>query len=368
MSETAYQEPDLLDGLPAPRETLHAFGLTESEQILLSAYQSGRMHHAWLLNGLKGIGKATLAFRFARFIMAYPDPFAPDVQNATSLDLPEGDPTASKVAAGGHPNILHLHRPWDEKAKRFKTVLTVDEVRRTTRFFGQTAGESGWRIAIVDSADEFNTSAANAILKILEEPPQRTLFLMISHLPGRLLPTIRSRCRRLNLAPLSDEALLEALNAYDLTGHASGHDVQLAANLSDGSLRRAMEMLASGGIDIYRAMLDLLANLPNLDGAALHNFAEKVSAAADKQHYILFFDLLEDWIARRIRMESEPGLPAGDATQFDTQQSLHMLATWTKVWEKIANNLRLAESLNLDRKQVILQAFADLAGATRSTR
>ncbi len=196
-----------------PETATDWYGAPGAEEALLRSYRSGRMHHAWLLSGAKGIGKATLAFRFARFVLANPDSSA--VSPAAGLAIDPQSRAFRQVAAGAHPNLLVLRRPWDEQGKRYRTELTVGEVRRIQSFFGTTAGEKGWRICIVDTADELNISAANALLKMLEEPPENGLFLLISNRPGQLLPTIRSRCHRLDLKPLSDQAVRQALAAHE---------------------------------------------------------------------------------------------------------------------------------------------------------
>src|SRR5262245_41519500 len=171
---------DRVEGWPAPEERADWFGDAAAEQALLEAYRSRRIHHAWLIGGEKGIGKATLAYRFARFVLAHPDPTSRDVVAARDLSVPADHPAFRKVAARAHPNLLILDRPWDFENKRFRTQLLVDEIRKTVAFFGTTGGEDGWRVAIVDPADDMNDNAANALLKILEEPPRRGLFLMTS--------------------------------------------------------------------------------------------------------------------------------------------------------------------------------------------
>jgi DNA polymerase-3 subunit delta' len=202
--------------LPHQRNVLIGHGETETS--LLEAYRSERLHHAWILGGPKGIGKATLAFRYRQVCSgAIRTGSGRKRRWLQDLSVPEDHPVVRQVAAGGHPNILHLRRPWDDKGKRFKADLPVDEVRRTVSFFGTTASARAWRVCIVDAADDMNASSANALLKILEEPPERCLFLVLSHAPGRLLPTIRSRCRRLDLAPLSETDIANGLR--DLAGH-----------------------------------------------------------------------------------------------------------------------------------------------------
>ena len=199
------------DDIPLPRETSVLFGHAAAEQALLTAYKSGRVPHAWLIGGEPGIGKATLAYRFARFVLAHPDPQAPDVQTADSLAVDPEHPLARRIAAQAQGDLLSLERITNEQTGKLYTVIRVDDVRRTVAFFGSTAGEGGWRIAIVDAVDDLAREGANALLKVLEEPPARALLLLVSHAPGRELPTIRSRCRRLLLRPLSPDDVARAV-------------------------------------------------------------------------------------------------------------------------------------------------------------
>src|SRR5262245_60289022 len=226
-----------------PRQTTSFFGHGGAEQVLLEAYRSGRFPHAWLIGGPPGIGKATLAYRMARFVLAHPDARAPEVRSATSLAMPEDDRTVRRIAAQGHPDLLVLERVVNEKTGKLYTVIRVDDVRRTVPFFGSTAGEGGWRIAIVDTADELQyPQAANALLKILEEPPPNALLLLISHAPARLLPTIRSRCRRLILRPLAQADVARGAAAA-LGRSAAAPELEEASSLAEGSVGRALTLL-----------------------------------------------------------------------------------------------------------------------------
>src|SRR5215216_5419336 len=192
-----------------PRETGALFGHREAEMALLNAYRSGRIPHAWLIGGPQGIGKATLAYRMARFVLANSRPMAPSVQHAETLALDPDEPVARQITAGSHGGLLALERGLNDRGV-LRTVITVDETRETISFFGSTAAVDGWRVCIVDTVDELNPNAANALLKILEEPPQQSLFLLVSHAPARALPTIQSRCRKLPLRALSTEDVVRA--------------------------------------------------------------------------------------------------------------------------------------------------------------
>jgi DNA polymerase-3 subunit delta' len=350
---------DRVEGWPAPEERADWLGDPAIERILLDAYRSGRIHHAWLIGGPKGIGKATLAYRFARFVFAHPEPASPAVAAATNLSVPPDYPAARKVAGRSHPNLLILERAINEETGRFRTELTVAEIRRTVSFFGSTGGEPGWRIAIIDPGDDMNPSSANALLKVLEEPPARSLFLVVSHAPGRLLPTIRSRTRRLELAPLPPETIARALREGGEDADES--DLMLAALLAEGSLRRAILLLEEGGVETYRALCALLAGLPNLNVEGAHSFADNVSRRGDDDAYYGFLDLMRGWLDRRVRLESEPesGIPLSRAA------AAAPLESWAEVWENVRRLSDDTDEYNLDRKRTVLQILMSLARATR---
>jgi DNA polymerase-3 subunit delta' len=349
---------DQVEGWPAPEEQPAWFGDPSAERTLLDAYRGGRIHHAWLIGGPRGIGKATLAYRFARFVLAHPDPDAAEVVEAHDLAVPADHPAFRKVAARAHPNLLVMERAYDEQNKRFRTELTVPEIRRTVSFFGSTAGERGWRIAIVDAADDMNASAGNALLKVLEEPPARSLFLIVTHAPGRALATIRSRSRRLDLAPLTPEAISAALRG---NGTADEATIPLASSLAEGSLRRAIVLAGGDGIEVYRRLTALLTGLPDLDVAAAHDFADSVSRRGDEDAWIGFNDLVAGWLNRRVRGEPEPDSAAALAPVV----SRTPLERWAEVWENLRRSSAMADTLNLDRKRTVLSILMSLARATR---
>jgi DNA polymerase III subunit delta' len=351
---------DSLDGWPPPEAQSLWYGDGSAERTLLDAYRGGRMHHAWLIGGPKGIGKATLAYRFARFAFAHSNPGSAAVAAAANLAVPEDHPAFRRVAGRAHPNLLALERPWKEDRKRFLTELTVDEIRRTVAFFGSTSGEGGWRIAIVDPADEMNPSAANALLKVLEEPPARSLFFIISHTPGRLLPTIRSRCRRLDLPPLGAETIETAIRDNG-DGDLDAEDIALAAVLAQGSLRGAILLLQEDGIDTYRAFARLAATAPDVDVAAMHALADRVSGRTADDAYYGFIDMVRAWLGRRVRGEAEPTPDTAPSAAIRAAS----LARWAEVWEKVTASSTEAEDLNLDRKQVVLSILMSLSRAAR---
>jgi DNA polymerase-3 subunit delta' len=333
---------------PHPRETTAWFGHAEAEQALLAAYRGGRIPHAWLIGGAAGIGKATLAYRMARFVFAHPDPSRPAVQTATSLAVDPAHPAVRRIAARGHPDLLVLERSEGDSGA-LRTVITVDEVRRTIGFFGRTAGEGGWRVCIVDAADELQyPQGSNALLKVLEEPPPRALFLLVSHAPGRLLATIRSRCRHLGLRPL--ETADVALAAAAALGRAENDaDILAAAAVADGSAGRAVQMLGGPGLKVRERVGALLAGLPAVDPLALHALGDLL-VRADQQSFATFVDAVRDWLSAQLA--GGAGEPA-------------RLAQMAEVWEKLNRAARDVEVFNLDRKPMVFATFGLLADAAR---
>ena len=364
-----------------PRKNPELLGHREAEGILADAFGSGRLAHAWLISGPQGIGKATLAYRFARFVFAGgggtgagPELFGGDGGAApeSPLYLAPEHPVFRRVASGGHTDLKAVVPTVNEKTGKLRTEIIVDDVRSVGRFFSLTAGEGGWRVAIIDKADEMNASAANALLKILEEPPQRSLLLLVSDNPGRLLPTIRSRCRKLALQPLSGD-LVATLTAASLPGLDAG-DAPLLAHLAEGSPGRAMALAAEGGLGLYRDMTGLLATLPDLDVGALHAFGARLGKSGAEDSFRMAGGLLRWWLARLIRSAAGGGHGTGAEAGFPAEEEALMgrlgraggLDRWLEVWEKINHLLASTEPAHLDRKQVVLNVFLTLENAVRS--
>jgi DNA polymerase-3 subunit delta' len=332
----------VLDGAIEPAANTRLFGHEQAEDFLAGAYRSGRIHHAVLIEGPEGIGKATLAFRFARHVLDHPDPASAP---ATLADGDPNSPTFRQIVAGASHHVLHLTRPIDEKTGRVKSAVTVDEVRRAGRLFSQTTGTGGWRIIIVDPADDLNRSAANAILKMLEEPPRRSLFLVVSHAPGKLLPTIRSRCLTLRLNPLSSEALAAAVAHLPAASTVSPADLQKIIARADGSVARALMMISYGGLDILQAYEKALAN--GGDRKAIHALSDLLTAKDREEAFQFFCDHVERALAERAREAALQG-------QLERADALARLATRT------GEDLATAEAFNLDRKQTILSLFSSI--------
>jgi len=320
-----------------PRETADLFGHREAEMALLNAYRSGRIPHAWLIGGPQGIGKATLAYRMARFVLANSKPMAPSVQRAETLALDPNDPVARQVTAGAHGGLLVLERGLNDRGV-MRTVITVDETRETISFFGSTAAVDGWRVCIVDTVDE------------LEEPPQRSLFLLASHSPARALPTILSRCRKLALRPLATDDVIRA--ASRAAGIAPDDPaLSEAADASEGSVSRTLTLLGGDALKLQQRTAALLATLPQVDPRELHALGEALGTS-DRVALAAFIDGIDRWIGEKLRTD-------------DANANLPRLARLAEVWEKIVRAARDTESYNLERKPLVFSVFGMLAEATR---
>lgn len=355
----ALAEPDRLDGFSAPREVDRLFGHEAAIGEFADALNSGRMHHAWLIVGPEGIGKATLAYRFARLVLG-------DDSERDGADREH--PVFRKVAALSHPNLLLIRRSWVEKSKRYSQWIGVDEVRRLRAFLGTTAGEGGWRVVIVDRADELNQNAANALLKALEEPPPRTLFLLISSAEGRLPVTIRSRTRTLRVAALGEDDLQKAVRAaLDRDGQeVDAKTLTTALALSQGSVRRALELVASEGIELYDEVAAALAALPEIDGARLHRTVDRLAGVADIERLDLYLALLLGLIERLIRVTA-----MGEGATQDEQRLAKRLISpaslpfWAAAWEAISAARGETFALNLDRSLLVLETWFRLQAVAR---
>ena len=340
-------EPDRMPGLPHPRERGVLFGHASAEATFADALRSGRLHHAWLIGGPQGIGKATLAYRVARALLASEGRGGPA---GLAVDL--GGPVARQVAALSHPNLAVLRRTPGIDGKAPSTTIPVDAVRRATALFGSTAANGGYRICIVDSAEDLTPASANALLKVVEEPPPRSLFLIISHHPQRVLPTVRSRCRRLALAPLGEGDLRGAIASLGAPwSEAAPSALDQAVALAAGSARRAVEMLDPDRAALVTEVSSLLAGLPKLELKRVLDLAEKLARREAEDALELTLDTVLAWASARIREQASAGAAR--------------LAPLAEVCEKIAQAARDAATFNLDKRPLVVTLFDDLAEAVR---
>lgn len=343
-----------------PRHATGLLGHAEAERDLLAAWRSGRMPHAWLITGPKGIGKATLAFRFARHVLAtagWPAAASPPAED--SLDMDPGDPVFRAVAGFSHPGLLTVERQWDPKRKAWQSVLNVEAVRAMGRFFSMKAAPGAWRIAIIDAADDMNRSAANAALKVIEEPPERGLVFLIAHAPGGLLPTIRSRCRVLSLQALEAADVVELVGAQRPDLDAT--DRAIVARLAEGSPGRALALADAGGAALYRDMIALLGDLPRLDLARLDEFTGRFARRTADAEFAATASLMRGWVGRLVKAGygGPPGeeLVAGEGALLSRLGGKLGLEPRLALWDKVGGLLNRADSAYLDRKQVLVSAF-----------
>lgn len=341
-------------------------GHDTAEQMFLDAYNSDRLHHAWLITGPRGIGKALLAHKMARFLLHNPPGqdtgaslFGGSLEKIalTTLDTDPNSNTNLVINAGGHSGLIVIERQLNDKGK-MRAEIVVEDVRKLQNFFAKTSLEGGWRIVIIDSADEMNRNAANAVLKALEEPPKNALLILLAHAPGRLLPTITSRCRKIRLNTLEPETVSEILVKQhpDL----SADDINGYAILSDGSPGYAINLVEHQGLELYIQLLEILSSLPNLDVPKAHKLADSLSTKKVEKKYALFGELLTSFINRMIRhvaaLEHEKKSPVKAALTGELELMVALgqrlpLDQWVDLWEKITHKMG---RVNLDRKQVIL--------------
>ena len=358
---------------PPPRANAELIGHEDAERALLEAYESGRLAHAWLICGPRGIGKATLAFRFARFLLAGGG--SPKEGSLFGAPRPSAslavDPESSvfhRVASGGHLDLITVERRFDEKRNRLRAEIVVDDVRAVGTLAAHTAAEGGWRIAVVDSADEMNVNAANALLKVLEEPPARTILLLIAHNPERILATIRSRCRRLNLRALDVGTVTELVCRYRPGSERT--EAEAIAHLADGSIGRALILAEQGGAELHADLIDILGKLPELDILALDRFGDRATKKGADETFALVADHYRRVLARIIRAAGGAGVGEGGSDReralVERLAAAANLDRWLEVWDKTGALLGRVDSASLDRKQVLLILFVNLHGVIRT--
>jgi DNA polymerase-3 subunit delta' len=333
--------------VPEPRANPLLLGHEAAEATLLDAMRSGRMHHAWLITGPDGVGKATLAFRFARRLLA-------GMPADDSLALDPNDPVFRRVAAGAHADLHTVELAYNEKTRRMRTQIAVDDIRGISTFMSLTPAEGGWRIAIVDGAEEMNQSSANALLKILEEPPRRALLVLTCAAPGRLLPTIRSRCRRLRLDPLKPEAMEQLLSIY-LPEQGADERGRLLT-VAEGSPGRALMLAQEDGLRIAGLVNGILAGLPELKPTKAYLVADGLTRGDTA--FSNFFDLLRAGIAAAVR---DVAKGQGDEEQ-SRLVALHPLDAWGDVWQALTRLQDETERFNLDKRQAIVAGLGMLGG------
>ncbi|MEX0347886.1 MAG: DNA polymerase III subunit delta' [Paracoccaceae bacterium] len=352
--------PDQASGAPHPRETLTLFGHAQAEQAFLDAFNTGRLHHAWLINGPNGVGKATLAWQIARFLLATPPAEddglfgAPPPPNSLMVD-PE-HPVARRIMAGAEPGLAAVTRSLNDNG-RLRGEIVVDDIRRLGKFFGLSSADGGHRVVIVDSADEMNVSAANALLKMLEEPPARTTLLLISHQPSRLLPTIRSRCRTLRLHPLTAADMQAAL---DQAGAAPPSNADHLAALAAGSVGAALRLINLDGLRIYQELIAILGTLPRLDRQRALALAEASAQRGAAERFELLLTLIDIALNRLARTGASGQPPTPEAASGEAQVLARLAASpdagraWAETAARVSSRARHGQAVNLDPAALVL--------------
>ncbi|MEM9474267.1 MAG: DNA polymerase III subunit delta' [Pseudomonadota bacterium] len=362
MSDTPPPEADRQGDAPHPRDTAQLFGQEAAEAAFLDAYAQGRLHHAWLITGPRGVGKATLAWRIARFLLAEAPVdagFLDEPAPPSTLAIDPAHPVARRVAAGSEGRLLLVRRAWDAKAKRLKTTIGVDEVRGLKSFFALSSADGGRRVVIVDAADEMTVNAANALLKVLEEPPARCTLLLVSHQPAKLLPTIRSRCRELRCAALSAEDIARAVAQ---AGMAGAEQTGALAELAQGSAGAALGLMEEDGPAIYADLIRLAQSMPRADRAAILKLADSAGARGKEARRDLTLRLIDLMLVRLARFGAGHP-PAAEAATGEAQElarlSPDMAAArrWAALQQELSGRSAHALAVNLDPASLILDTM-----------
>lgn len=361
MTDDTLPEPDRIEGAPHPRETAVLYGQQAAEAAFLEAYGTGRLHHGWLMTGPRGVGKATLAWRIARFLLATPPDaggglFGDPTFVPVTLDIQPDHPVARRMRAGAEPGLFVLRRGPNDKGDRLSAEIRVDEVRKLKSFLHLSAADGGRRVVIVDAADELNTAAANALLKLLEEPPAGATLLLVSHQPSGLLPTIRSRCRELRLAPLSHDDLSQALTG---AGVEVENPAPLAV-LSGGSAGEAIRLANLDGLETYASIVGLFATLPRLDRPQAIRLAESAAQRGGADTRLdLLLSLMDLFLARLARagVTGQPGpeaAPGEAALLARLSPQPHAARAWADLHQTLGARARHGRAVNLDPTALLL--------------
>lgn len=363
MSDEGLPDPDRVEGAPHPRETPRLIGQGAAEAGFLDALATGRLHHAWLLTGPRGVGKATLAWRIARHLLAHQDaPFPP------TLDVDPTHPVARRVMALSDPGLFLLRRGANDKGDRLAAEIRVGEVRKLASFLALSSTDGGRRVVIVDTADELNTQAANALLKMLEEPPERTVMLLVSHQPSGLLPTIRSRCRVLRLAPLGAEDMAVALQQAKIMLEG---DPMALAELSSGSVGAAVRLLNLGGMKTYTELVALFDALPRLDPPRALRLAESAAQRGAEERRDLLFSLIDLFMTRLARSGALGVAPPVEAAPGEAALLARLAPdpararAWADCAQEIGARARHGRAVNLDPVSLVLDTVFKIQQTAR---
>ena len=363
-------EADRLEGAPHPRETVMIHGHCAAEAEIVQAFNSGRLHHAWMLTGPKGIGKASLAWRIARFLLATTEDrggmFA--TPPPATLDVAADHPVARRLLQLAEPRHFLLRRGPNEKETALSQVIAVDDVRKMKSFFALSAADGGRRTAIIDALDDMNTASTNALLKLLEEPPAKVTLLLIAHRPARLLPTIRSRCRELRLTPLLADDLARAL--AEAGGEVTPKDKTALTELSAGSVGEAFRLTNLDGIRLYQSLVGLMTTLPRLDRPKALQLAD-LGASKAVETFDLLLSLIDLFLARLAR-QGVTGTAAPEAAPGEAALMARLAPgpgagrSWADLAQSLSARARRGKAVNLDPAALLMDTLLkidDTAGS-----
>lgn len=353
--------------LQEPKAMTFCLGHEEQENLFIDLFQKNSLPHAMIFSGNQGIGKTTMAFRLARFLLKNGkvednqdslfggEDIQPDI---SSLDVAADDPVFARIVSGGHADLLHIHRAFDTAKGKQDATLKVDALRKIEPFLRKTASEGGWRIVLVEDADTMNRSAQNAILKILEEPPANVLIMLVAHRPGMLIPTIRSRARVINFDPLSQDNMKDLLSRQ---GHyLSIEDMTTLSSLSEGSIGQALRYVEEGGLQTLSQILEYLETAPNWNWARLHELSSSLSSPAQDKEYRMFVDLMQWVFTQMLRTKARggtdlpPALKGAGVSYFMVETPLERLIT---ISDNLKKHFERVDFSNLDRRDAIRSCF-----------
>lgn len=360
--------PDQIEGAPHPRETAHLFGQDAAQQAFLDAFATGRLHHAWLLTGPRGIGKATLAWSIAKFLLATPPLEEDGLFGAPTppetLAIAPDHPVAHRIAAGAEPGLKAITRTPNPTTDRMRDQIVVDDIRALAGFFQLSAADGGRRVVIIDAADDMNVSAANALLKMLEEPPENATLLLISHHPSGLLPTIRSRCRTLRLNTLSATDMARALEQADVAG---GEQTGALAELSGGAVGAAIRLSVLEGLKTYGDLVALLQTLPQFDRARALKLAEGAAARGAEARRDLLFELIDLLLSRLARTGATGAAPEVEVAKGEAAALVRLAPdqaagrAWAHTAQETGARARHGRAVNLDPAALVLDTLIKIS-------
>ncbi len=351
----------------SPIENNRVLGHENAEKIILNAIKTGKIAGSWLFYGPKGIGKATFAYNLAKFILS-----SDDIHNSDTISFNEANPNVLQIVSGSHPDLKIVDRGYSKEDRekiakaisqgdaldesdmqKFKktTVISVDEVREINKFFSKTSANNGWRIVIVDSVDELNFSSANAILKILEEPPQKSIVILISHNPNAILPTIKSRCAKLAFAPLKMDDFAKVVS----------NDEGLY-KLSSGSCGKATAIINNNIMEIYNSFIESLDRYPRVQLNNVITLAEKI--VIDEDVFDVFIELLHRFISillkRIVNAQNIGYINNIEESLINKISVLRCVDDWVSYDYSINEQVIKTKTLNLDKKQTIINIITGL--------